>query len=461
MIFRVFVFILLTAAITGFHQRQAVAADEMVSVSTEQIVSEKSESSVKPVTSETSVVSGKSGASEKNIAAENPVISEKTGISEKSVLHDRQDLSENKIEPPFYLKAYVQLWYVFENIENSKKQEVTSDRAADVSSGFSINRARLEYEKRFINFGGRFTIRFDGGTPGLLDAYGYYRLPFFNITLSAGQMKIPSTYEAGMSDTELDFATRSTFSNETVNWSLSKSPSSVSAFTSVQTQGRDTGIGITAEYRGLKLYTYAGNGLGANMFVGAEEKKQTVYSNSPEDMFYGARCDADIFNFLSIHNNTVSSFIMGGHISRNKHDNFLYNDTRTVLDMDRFSWSADIRLSLYKRIYFTAMTGGGSINDNLDDSVTSPGVVYNGCEFKLTGDVIPGLMKLGYRYDGYVYKNKIFGGSDTLYTHTAGISIRPVQEIKITADYKWKTTGGNLNPDLDDNIFILQTQFVL
>lgn len=158
-------------------------------------------------------------------------------------------------------------------------------------------------------------------------------------------MKIPSTYEVGQSDTNLDFATRNKFSEEVVNWSLSKSPSSISAFTSVQTQSRDTGIGITAEYRGLKLYTYAGNGLGANMFVGAEEKKQTVYTNSPGDMFYGVRGDADILRFLSIHDNVISSVVLGGHASRNKHDNFLYNDTRTVLDMDRFSWSTDIHLN--------------------------------------------------------------------------------------------------------------------
>jgi len=370
------------------------------------------------------------------------------------------DTYEKQAESPYSMMAYVQFWYAYENVENSKKQEVTGDRAADVSSGFSINRARIEFETRLLSFGARLSTRFDGGTPGLLDAYGYYRFPFLKLRFIIGQMKIPSTYEVGQSDTNLDFATRSKFSDEVVNWSLSKSPSSVSPFTSVQTQSRDTGVAVTAEYEGLKLFAYAGNGLGANMFAGAEEKKQTMYTNSPEDMFYGMRGDADIIRFLSIENDLISSLILGGHISRNKHDNFLYNDTRTVLDMDRFSWSADIRFRLCGIINFTVMSGGGSINDSLVDSETSPNVTYKGYEFKLTAEIIPGFLRLGYRYDGYIYKNEIYGGSDELYTQTAGISIWPYMGIKIIADYKWKTTGGNLNPDLDDNIFILQTQFV-
>lgn len=372
----------------------------------------------------------------------------------------KSDVKDIKPEPPFPLTSYVQLWYIYEDVENLKKQEVTGDRAAEVSSGFSLYRARIEYGKEYGNFGGKLSARFDGGTPALLDAFGYYRFPYFNITLCAGQMKFPSAYEVGMKDTNLDFATRTTFSNEVINWALSKSPSSVSPFTSVQTYSRDTGIGLTGEYKGSKIFLYAGNGLGANMFVGGEEKKQIVYTNNPGNMFYGIRGDADVTAYLPVRTGFINSLVIGGHMSLNRHDNFLYNDTRTVLDMERFSWSADFRLSLYKRIHFTAMSGGGSINDNLVDSETQPNVTYEGFEVKLMGDILPGFLRIGYRFDSYTYNNEIFGGSDILYTHTAGVSVWPYSGIKISADYKLKITDGDLNPDLNDNILIIQTQFV-
>ena len=53
--------------------------------------------------------------------------------------------SESKIKK--YFGAYLQLWYIYEEVENGKYQRLTNDKAAQKASGFSIKRARLSLKE--------------------------------------------------------------------------------------------------------------------------------------------------------------------------------------------------------------------------------------------------------------------------------------------------------------------------
>lgn len=357
--------------------------------------------------------------------------------------------------------GYIQMWYIYEQVENGKRQDVTNDRAVQEASGFSINRARISLEGESPRINGRVELRLEGGSVGLLDAYAFFNVFQKMIQIGLGQMKIPSTYEVGISDSALDFATRSYFSSVTANWALSRSTSSVSPFYYVQTYQRDMGLALKGEIYGFSYFFMAGNGLGANLFVGGDENKQYAYSNGFGAYFYGARASFDLINPLGkklIGSWPLTSFCIGGHYSRNRHPNFLFNDTKTVLDIKRESWSADVRIILFGRIRMTGMYGRGIIRDDFDND-NEPDYRYRGLEIKGIVEIIKNTLEAGFRYDTYTNKNSIFGAEETIKNYTAGITFTYQPHIKFQINYKWKRLDSTLNPDTDDDILTIAGQY--
>jgi hypothetical protein len=93
---------------------------------------------------------------------------------------------------PVKLDGYLQFWYLYEQAENGKLQPTTGDPGAQAASGFSLNRARLQTSLDLGAFKAVLQFRLEGGSVGLLDAYGSWQ-PFGPaLELRAGQMKIPS-----------------------------------------------------------------------------------------------------------------------------------------------------------------------------------------------------------------------------------------------------------------------------
>jgi len=357
--------------------------------------------------------------------------------------------------------GYFQLWYIYEDIEDGSRQEVTGDKTVQEASGFAFNHVRLNIDAFYGDVGGRVMLRLEGGSAGILDAFCYYA-PFDGmVKIVAGQMKIPSTYEAMEGDDQLDFITRSTFSEEVANWSLSKSPSSVSPFTSVQTYKRDTGIAFKGTLYGTTCFFMVGNGLGANMFVGGPEKKQTLYSNKFGAYFYGFRGTFDIMDMLRQTVGIdlfVSSLALGGHYNRNNHPDSLYNDQKTVIDIDRESWSVDGGIELFKRLRLTGMYGWGIVRDDFNHD-GEPDYEYSGWEIKAMVVLIQDWLEAGFRYDEYIWKKSIYAGESTAITYTVGMNFFYGSHLTVQANYKWKLARGGLTQDLNDDIFILQIQF--
>lgn len=357
-----------------------------------------------------------------------------------------------------HIGGYLQLWYIYEGVENGKRQRLTNDEAAQQASGFSFNRARVYIENIDGKLRGKISAKLESGTPSMLDAYVHYLLIKDNLQLRAGQMKIPSTYEVETSSSNLEFATRSRFTDNVANWSLSKSTSSISPFTSVQTYYRDLGVAIRGNLYGFTYHCMISNGLGANLFVGGNESRQFVYTNTFGAYFFGTRLSWDIMRLFHLVDFPVSSFRLGGHRNRNRHPNILYNDTKTVLDIDRESWSSDIQIIIFNRIRLTGMYGKGVVEDDFDNN-NEPDYRYHGYELRVIVEILKDRLEAGFRFDSYTDENSIFGGEETMKTYTLGINYYIPPGLRMQPNYKWKRLEGELNIETNDDIFILSAQY--
>ena len=357
------------------------------------------------------------------------------------------------------VRGHLQLWWtVFEQAENGLLQPITADEAADVTSGFSLRRARLASDFETSWMRARLSLRLENSPPGLLDAYLAVPLYRTHAELWVGQMKVPSTYEVARSSQALDFITRSLFSQRVVDLALISSPSlSSPRFAGVRTYLRDTGVALKGSLRGGSYFLMVGNGLGANSFIGGPEMKQEMYTNSFGAYFYAARVGYAILGEQAAAVGYPVAVEAGAHASYNYHPNALLDDERTVVDVERMTWSTDLRVAILDRARLHAMFGAGSVGDEID---------YDGRDdYRFTGwDVgvvvaaLPGLVDVGVRYDGYAEERYENGFIDTLHTVTAGASYRPRPRLELELNYKWKHLDSDSEPEIDDNALLLMVQ---
>ncbi len=345
-------------------------------------------------------------------------------------------------------------WTIYEENENGIRQMGSQDPAADVTSGFSIRQARvvLYYEDTDHNLGAMAQVRLEENV-SILDFYGVWK-PRHYFNLYVGQMKIPSTYEVLASDAELDFITRSSLSMDIADWALSRTPyQGYGAFKGIHCYNRDVGIGIKgsigprSDRRLVRYFLMVSNGLGAGIFIGGKEKKGFIYSNDFGDYFYGARLDVSPKKWLTL----------GGHYSYNRHDNMLFNDEKSVYDLNRYSWSADLRVK-FPLVRITGMYGGGKVDEDFFDTGLD-NMEYSGWEVKGFVTVWKEHLELGVRYDAYINENNENGDETQQNNWTFGINFMPISAIRIQTNYIIKKTESDYEPDFDDNIFFVNFQY--
>lgn len=347
---------------------------------------------------------------------------------------------ENPALPKIY--GYLQTWWtIYEQVENGIRQEGSSDPAAQEAFGFSLARARVGLSQSFLDdsLGFKLEVKLEEGVEPL-DYYIYYKpFPFLNLYL--GQMKIPSTYEVLQSDSQLDFISRTQISDRIPDWSLSRDPIvfDATSMTGILTRSRDLGLALKGQFREEKFqyFLMMSNGLGANRFISGREKKGFFVSNGPGNMFYGLRLEAKPLSFFSA-NRYLSFLTIGGHFNYNHHPNMLYNDERVVFDLNRISYSGDLRAELPYRLFFTGLYAGGKADNSEGSSETD--YRYQGYELKAMEKLFPEKLELGFRYDHYWYK---FSNSNTAINQqkwTLGANYYPYKLIKIQLDYVLKET---------------------
>ena len=366
-------------------------------------------------------------------------------------------------EPSLSLSGYLQLWATLvEQNENGKTNPLTGEEAADESSGFSFRRARLVTDIGLTSapLRGRIELRLEG-SPGLLDAWVSWK-PFGEyLDLRVGQMKVPSTYEVETSSAELDFATRSQFSEQVVDWSLCRGPSMSSPFPGAKCYFRDQGIAARGEAYGLRYHLMVGNGLGANFGIGGPEYKQFIFANNVGAYFYGARLSFDplvaLQDTLGL-DFPIRSARIGGHVNWNRHPGMILNDEKTVTDLFRRSWSVDVQVNVLDRVRLTGMTGGGVVDDDIDNDGRED-YLYRGWEAKVVAVIFPDTLEVGYRWDVYWDERLGSGDDDRLDTHTLGATYQFAPHVRVQLNYKFKILDSATRPDLQDDILLLALQF--
>ncbi|MGA2478583.1 MAG: hypothetical protein ABSG63_07530 [Spirochaetia bacterium] len=359
--------------------------------------------------------------------------------------------------PGLTLGGYTQLWYLYEQAPNGKKQDVTEDMGAQEASGFNLYRARLTASGRWENAGMNFMLRLEGGSVGLLDAYGYWQVIGRALEIDAGQMKIPSAWEVLVPDEDLDFVTRSRFASEIANWSLSKSPFSTSPFYYVQTQNRDLGAAAKGEFRGLSYMVMIGNGLGAGNYIGADENRGFVYANPFGAYFYGGRLTYDLLTELRETLGVPAAFVVGGHYCINNHPNFIYNDAKTVLDINRSSWSVDAHMGLFDVLRLTGMYGEGVVNDDYDNDGQTD-YTYRGWEVSAMVVIVKDFLEAGARFDSYAWNRAVTSGWANANALTAGVNFSWTSHVRLQLNYKYKFQTGDLTQATDAHVLLLSTQ---
>ncbi len=360
--------------------------------------------------------------------------------------------------PRLRLGGYVQLWYLNEQAKNGKLEDGTGDLGAQIASGFAINRARLQLGMEMGCLGASMQVRMEGGSLNLLDAYGSWGIFGPAMVLRFGQMKVPSAWEVRVPDEGLDFVTRSRFASEVVNWSLSKSTFSICPLYNVQTYSRDTGLSIEGEAAGFRYALMAGNGLGANNYVGADESRGFVYANAYGAYFYGARASYDVLTELRRMLSTLpASLELGGHYNWNDHPNLIYSDAKTVLDLKRRSWSADLSLRVWDRLRVSGMYGEGVIDDDYDhDGATD--YSYRGWEIRAMAVILPGALEAGARYDSYAWNRAVTSGWTDAGALTVGVTWSVPPALRMQLNYKLKIVSGDLASNDSSSLVMLAAQ---
>jgi hypothetical protein len=352
---------------------------------------------------------------------------------------------------------------VYGEAENGLRQQHTDDRAVQSVSGFGFHRARLYAQAHFMRriLYWRMQLKLEG-SPGLMDAYLAWDPLDRRLVLQAGQMKIPSSYEVGVSAAELDFAERANFSRYVAGFSLSRAVSANSPFSGVRTYLRDLGVGLRGELYGWRYHLMVGNGLGANLFISDRDHKEWVIANQPGAFFYGARLSFDPLDLVrsQLSGFPLQSIRFGGHACTNRHPDIVLQDERTVADLRRRSWSADVQVDFFRRLRLTGMLGAGVIEDDADFD-DNDDLTYAGYEIKAVVVILPGLLEAGYRWDLYRTERAASGAEEDLMTHTGGVTVTPESHVRIQAEAGFRELDSPINPDLDDNLFVLTGQFRL
>lgn len=343
-------------------------------------------------------------------------------------------------------------WTIQEQIQNGVRQPGTNDLAAQEASGFNFKLGRFYVD--FLSPGGKFealvNMRLEKRTD-VLDFWGAYRpADWFNVYV--GQMKIPSTAEVLVPDNLTDFISRASFNKVVGNYSLAATPFT-SPFMGLQSYNRDLGVAIKGalpdkEKPAFTYFLMISNGLGGNTYIGANESSEFLAANNFGDYFYGIRLDGYIADWLRI----------GGHYNMNRHEKALLQDKVTVVDFDRTSWSGDLTIKLPFGLRIEGFYGQGKIDDFWFSQRSY--YDYSGWGVWAIQGLFDDRLELAVRYDTYTFEYQRDGNNTDQNDWTFGINFRPNRNLRLQLNYLWKDTVNKTVPDLGDDIFYLNIQYM-
>ncbi len=342
-------------------------------------------------------------------------------------------------------------------------QQPQGEKAAASATGFAIDQARVRLTGHFLKdrLSLVLELRLEKG-PALLDAYGEWRFaPWLAVRL--GQFRIPSGWENLVSDRDLDFPLRPAIETALADYALSRTTYASSLFYGNKSWRRDVGLGLAGDIDirigTLRYLAMLGNGLGANLFIGGTTEREYLVSNKGQ-FFYGLRIDLlDLFGVARL----------GGHVSYNRHDNIVFNSGRTVLDLDRLTWSADAGFQIPKTgLRVHGMVAGGRIDDDFDANGRRDFSFFGG-DVRLMWRLDPLIRALGGDWSDdqhlevgvrYERNDTVTDESDFTIRHhavTTGVQWAYDPYLKIHLNWIVRRTQDPTQRDLDDDAVLLTT----
>ncbi|MFH1807554.1 MAG: hypothetical protein ABIJ09_02320 [Pseudomonadota bacterium] len=364
--------------------------------------------------------------------------------------------------------AYAQVWAtVYEQLEEADAlhQFPSGDLGVTETTGLSVHqvRAGLDYLLIDDRVGLHVQLKLERN-PALLNAFASFHVARC-LRVQVGQQKIPTTYEGLVLSRDLDFAHRSQLTRVSADYALSRGVHTSSLFYGNRSYYRDLGVALKGDvdlgHGGFRYFAMAGNGLGANLYIGGSSERQYILTNGPQ-LFYGLRLELyDWFDVVTV----------GAHASLNKHDNMVFNSGRVVYDLDRLSYSADLRLRIpVLGLRLAGLAGGGRIDDDYDNDGRAD-LLYEGWDLRLLwsvrdslGTLLPASLtadhdlQLAARYDWYQSQWNEVGSLVSQQEITVGVNYLYKDLVRLMLDAIWRQTDEPGLPDLADDGVLLSLQ---
>ena len=356
-------------------------------------------------------------------------------------------------EPPTLdMEATASFWWTLhEQVQNGLIQQGSGDPADDYASGFAFRHGRIAFilGSRGGDLQLLLRIRLEERTD-IADFYGAW-LPSSLISIYIGQMKIPSITEVLTAYDELDFATRSTFGRKIGDYSMTRTPY-ISSVMAIKSYDRDFGIAVRGSYPDdrswqARWFLMAGNGLGANRYIGGDANEEFLFTNSFGEMYFGGRLEISPLQWLTA----------GVHASSNSHSDVSLGDRGPVMDIGRKVWTADVTVGHTGAPRVYAFYGAGE----MDDFLNAQRYLYDYSGWGAQGalPLLDGKLELALRFDRFTGESNGDGNETVQDDWTAGASMMPADHLRIQLNYVDRNTKNEFEADIDDNILLLNFQF--
>ncbi len=337
-------------------------------------------------------------------------------------------------------------WLMYENMDpdNNDDDQVQS-------SGFAVRRARLVFDFYYpqSDLKGKIQVRFEDPVQ-LYDLIGIWQ-PRREFSLHMGQMKFPTVYEVFVSAGDLDFIERSQLARMIADYSLARTRCK-SDLDNFRACNRDIGVGLKGrldlgrEHDVLQYFVMAGNGLGANLDLGGSGASGDIKSEEAGAYFWAARLDFS----------PIQGLVLGGHFNRNLHNDLVVDGNS--YDVDRMSWSGDVRLSLPGGVRLTAMYGAGLVDDDNDGNGKTD-YAYSGYEFSALWTLLDEQLTLGARYDTIQWEIEESDDLSQWRDLTFAVNVTPTKPLIIRFNYIHREFVSDLSGDGDrDDILVMLFQ---
>lgn len=361
-----------------------------------------------------------------------------------------------------YVQVWATLWQQMEAV-SGYLQPVTGDEATDTATGLALGRLRVGGSVRLFHglVGLALHIKLEN-TVAPLDAYVDFT-PFRWLSVRLGQLQTPSTWENMVENRSLDFPSRSPISNAVADYALSRAFYSASQLAGNRGYRRDLGLAVQGEVDlgpvPLRYWLMIGNGLGANLWIG--EGRQFAITNAPQ-FFYAARLEVEPVRDV---------VTLGGHVTYNRHDDMALGGPRLAVDLDRTTWSGDLRLAVPRiGLSLALLYAGGVIaedyyGDGRDDLHYDGGSAQAVLRLSsLLRNVFAVPVPAGHdvrlqlRYDVYSYEVDESGAPVRQDDVTVGAAYLFRDYFRVQLDYSRRRTRDPGQPDLADDLVLLMLQ---